>query len=193
VLRGKWILKVILGTPPPDPPPNVPALKDDKTQGKVQTLREQMAQHRANEPCATCHRLIDPAGFALENFDAIGRWRTVDESFNKIDASGALPDGSKFKDVTELRSALARRPERFVNTVTQNLLTYALGRGLETYDMPAVRKIVADASRDDYRFQSLILGVIKSYPFLNRRAEGVPQTNSSGVIARALVNDSNQR
>src|SRR5262249_12505644 len=152
VLRGKWILNNILGTPPPDPPPNVPALADKKTQAKVQTMRERMSRHRANPVCATCHNMIDPTGFALENFDAIGQWRTVDESYNAIDASGVLPDGSKFNGVSELRAALVRRPERFVNTVTEKLLTYALGRGLEYYDMPAVRKIVKDASRDGYKF-----------------------------------------
>ena len=106
VIRGKWILNNILGAPPPDPPPNVPALSDRKTQAKVQTMRERMAQHRANPVCASCHSMIDPAGFALENFDAIGRWRTVDESFNTIDASGALPDGTSFNGVAELRAAL---------------------------------------------------------------------------------------
>ena len=110
VIRGKWILNNILGTPPPDPPPNVPALADGRTQAKVQTMRERMAQHRANPVCATCHSMIDPAGFALENFDAIGRWRTVDESFNPIDASGALPDGTKFNGVRELRAALVQPP-----------------------------------------------------------------------------------
>src|SRR5262249_48358581 len=108
VLRGKYILKEILGTPPPDPPANVPALPgEQKTQAKIQTLRERMAMHRANEPCATCHSMIDPAGFALENFDAIGRWRVVDESYNALDTSGALPDGTKFSGVKELREALA--------------------------------------------------------------------------------------
>jgi mono/diheme cytochrome c family protein len=169
VFRGKWVLLNVLGTPPPEPPPNVPALVDKKTQAKVQTMRERMAQHRANPTCSTCHSLIDPAGFALENFDAIGRWRTVDESFNPIDASGALPDGTKFNGVQDLRAALVRRPERFVTTVTEKLLTYALGRGLEPYDMPAVRKIVKAAARDGYRFQTIIQGVAESYPFTMRR------------------------
>src|SRR5262249_19824815 len=121
-----------------------------------------------------CHNMIDPTGFALENFDVIGRWRVVDESYNPIDASGVLPDGTAFSGVAELREALVRRPERFVNTVAERLLTYALGRGLEYYDMPAVRKIVADAAKDGYRFQSLILGVVTSNPFLMRRAAGAP-------------------
>src|SRR3989475_7831041 len=123
VIRGKWILNNILGAPPPDPPPNVPALSDRRTQAKVQTMRERMAQHRSNPACASCHSMIDPTGFALENFDAIGRWRTVDESYNAIDASGALPDGTTFNGVSELRAALTKHPERFVNTVTEKLLT----------------------------------------------------------------------
>ena len=147
----------------------MPALEDRKTQAKVATMRDRMSAHRANPSCAACHRLIDPAGFALENFDAIGRWRTADESFNSIDATGVLPDGTAFDGVAELRAALVRRPDRFVTTVTEKLLTYALGRGLEYYDMPATRKIVNDAADDDYRFQTLILGVVHSYPFLNRR------------------------
>jgi cytochrome c553 len=171
VIRGKWILNNILGTPPPDPPANVPALVDRKTQAKVQTMRDQMSAHRANPVCSACHSMIDPAGFALERFDAIGRWREVDESYNAIDASGALPDGTKFEGVVGLRDALARRPERFVTTVTEKLLTYALGRGLDFYDMPAVRTIVKEAAREDYKFQALVVGVARSYPFLNRRTD----------------------
>ncbi len=172
VNRGKWVLVNILGTPPPDPPANVPALDDRKTQAKVATLRERMSRHRANPACASCHNIIDPAGFALENFDAVGRWRLVDESFNTIDASGALPDGTRFDGVAELTAALIRRPERFVTTVTEKLLTYALGRGLEHYDMPAVRRIVNAAAADDYRFQTIVGGIVSSYPFLHRRAAG---------------------
>jgi mono/diheme cytochrome c family protein len=174
VFRGKWVLMNVLGTPPPEPPPNVPALVDKKTQAKVQTMRDRMAQHRANPTCSACHSLIDPAGFALENFDAIGRWRVVDESFNAIDASGALPDGTKFNGVQDLRAALIRRPERFVTTVTEKLLTYALGRGLEYYDMPAVRRIVRDAAKDGYRFQTIVRGVAESYPFTMRRVDAAP-------------------
>ena len=174
VIRGKWILNNILGSPPPDPPPNVPALSDQKTQAKMKTMRERMAQHRSNAGCASCHSMIDPAGFALENFDAIGRWRTVDDSFNPIDPSGALPDGSAFKSFAEFRAALASRPERFAYTFTEKLLTYALGRGLEYYDMPAVRKILADTGPDGYRIQSIMLGIVNSYPF-RYRANEVPQ------------------
>jgi hypothetical protein len=171
VLRGKWVLKNLLGTPPADPPPNVPALVDRKTQARTATMRERMAQHRDNPACANCHNIIDPAGFALENYDAIGRWRTVDESFNKLDTSGALPDGSKFTTPAELRAALASHPERFANTLTERLMTWALGRVLEPSDMPAVRAIVRNAARDDYRFQSLVRGVVQSPPFLMRRID----------------------
>lgn len=179
VIRGKWVLNNILGTPPPDPPPDVPALDDKRTQAKVKTMRERMKQHQASPVCSACHSMIDPAGFALESFDAIGRWREVDESFNPIDTAGALPDGSKFDGVVGLRDALVRRPERFVNTVTEKLMTYALGRGLEVYDMPAVRGIVRNAASDDYRMQSIVLGVVKSYPFLNRRTEAPAEATAT--------------
>jgi hypothetical protein len=179
VIRGKWILNNILGAPPPDPPPNVPALSDRRTQAKVQTMRERMSQHRSNPGCASCHSMIDPAGFALENFDTIGRWRTVDESYNAIDASGALPDGTAFNGVTELRTALTKHPERFVYTVAERLMTYALGRGLEYYDMPAVRKILKDAAPDGYKMQSIILGIVKSYPFQFRRIDGAPELQAA--------------
>ena len=170
VNRGKWILDNILGTPPPDPPANVPALDDRKTQAKVATLRERMSAHRANPACASCHNIIDPTGFALENFDAVGRWRVVDESFNTIDASGVLPDGTAFEGVTDMIAALVRRPERFVTTVTEKLLTYALGRGVEHYDMPAVRRIVGEAAEDEFRFQTIVVNIVNSYPFRYRRA-----------------------
>ena len=183
VNRGKWILDNILGTPPPDPPANVPALDDRKTQAKVASLRERMSAHRANPACAACHNIIDPTGFALENFDAVGRWRVVDESFNTIDASGALPDGTAFDGVSDLTAALVRRPERFVTTVTEKLLTYALGRGLEHYDMPAVRRIVSDASPGEFRFQTIVAGIVNSYPFRYRRAA------DAGVAAVAAAAD----
>lgn len=169
VIRGKWVLNNILGTPPPDPPPNVPALNDRRTQAKVKTVRERLAQHRANAVCATCHSMIDPTGFALENFDAIGRWRTVDESYNPIDATGQLPDGSSFNGVKELRTSLAARPDRFAHTVAEKLMTYALGRGVEAYDMPAIRTIMRDTATSGYRMQDLILGIVQSYPFQYRR------------------------
>jgi uncharacterized protein DUF1592/uncharacterized protein DUF1588/uncharacterized protein DUF1585/uncharacterized protein DUF1587/uncharacterized protein DUF1595 len=184
VIRGKWILNNIIGVPPPDPPPNVPALSDQRTQAKVQTMRERMSRHRANPGCATCHNMIDPAGFALENFDAIGRWRTVDESFNPIDSTGALPDGTAFRGVVELRTALTSHPERFVHTVTEKLLTYALGRGLEYYDMPAVRRILKDAAPGGYKMQTIILGIVESYPFQFRRVDGPARPLEASLVPR---------
>ena len=171
VLRGKWILNNILGTPPPDPPPNIPALDDRQTQLRVGTMRERMSAHRDNPACAACHAMIDPAGFALEGFDAIGRSRVVDEYYNRLDTSGVLPDGTVFDGAAELRAALVARPERFVGTVTEKMMTYALGRGLDYYDMPAVRRIVREAASDGYGMQSIIVGIVNSYPFLYRRSE----------------------
>ena len=171
VLRGKWILNNILGTPPPDPPPNVPALDDRQTQLRVGTMRERMSAHRDNPVCAACHAMIDPAGFALEGFDAIGRSRVVDEYYNRLDTSGVLPDGTVFDGAAELRAALVAHPERFVGTVTEKMMTYALGRGLDYYDMPAVRRIVREAASDGYGMQSIIVGIVNSYPFLYRRSE----------------------
>ena len=171
VLRGKWILNNILGTPPPDPPPNVPALDDRQTQLRMGTMRERMSAHRDNPVCAACHAMIDPAGFALEGFDAIGRSRVVDEYYNRLDTSGVLPDGTVFDGAAELRAALVARPERFVGTVTEKMMTYALGRGLDYYDMPAVRRIVREAASDGYGMQSIIVGIVNSYPFLYRRSE----------------------
>ena len=171
VLRGKWILNNILGTPPPDPPPNVPALEDRQTQARVGTMRERMSAHRANPVCAACHSMIDPAGFALEGFDAIGRSRVVDDYFRALDTSGVLPDGTAFDGAAELRAALVEHPERFVGTVTEKLMTYALGRGLDYYDMPAVRRIVHEAESGGYGMQSIVVGIVNSYPFLHRRSE----------------------
>jgi mono/diheme cytochrome c family protein len=170
VIRGKWILTNIVGSPPPPPPPNVPPLKDNGSAGKVMTMRERMASHRANQPCAGCHRLMDPVGFSLENYDAVGRWRTTEED-TPIDASGNLPDGGPFAGVSGLRQALLSRPELFVTTLTEKLLTYGLGRGLESYDAAAVRKIVRDAGNSDYRFSALILGIVNSTPFEMRRSQ----------------------
>ena len=171
VLRGKWILDNLLGTPPPDPPPNIPALNDQRTQARRPTVRARLEAHRANPACSACHAMIDPTGFALENFDAIGRWRVVDESFNPIDPSGVLPDGRAFDGVAEMRDTLARDPRQFVTTVTEKLMTYALGRGLEHTDMPTLRRIVREAAADDYRFQSVVLGIVQSDPFLMRRSQ----------------------
>jgi hypothetical protein len=135
------------------------------------TMRERMAQHRANPACASCHAQMDLLGFALENFDFVGRWRTRDETFAPIDASGALPDGTPFEGVVGLRQAVLKRPDQFVSTMTEKLLAYALGRGIEYQDAPAVRKIVRAASHDDYRFSSLILGIVESLPFQMKRSQ----------------------
>ena len=185
VFRGKWILINVLGTPPPDPPANVPPLKEKKgEEGKALTMRERMAEHRANPVCATCHSVIDPLGFALENFDPIGRWRTVDETFKAVDASGSLPDGTKFQDIAGFRAGLLRHPERFVRTATEKLLTYGLGRGLEYYDMPTIRHIVADAAPGGYRLTDIVLGIVKSDPFQMRRAA----SPAVGAVATAARN-----
>ena len=169
VLRGKWILENIVGTPPPPPPPNVPPLKDNNTGGKALSMRERMAQHRVNPACSGCHQLMDPAGLSMENFDAIGRWRTRTEAGTPVDSSGGLPGGATFEGAAGLRGALLSRPDLFVTTVTEKLLTYALGRGVEYYDAPAVRAIARDARSNDYRFSSLVLGIVKSGPFQMRR------------------------
>ena len=170
VIRGKWILSNILGVPPPPPPAVVPALKENAGIGKAVSMRERLAQHRDNPACSGCHKLMDPVGFSLENYDAVGRWRTTDDGI-PIDAAGGLPDGSKFEGAAGLRQALLRRPELFVSTFTEKLLTYALGRGVEYYDAPAVRRIVAEARSNDYRFSSVILGIAKSTPFQMRRSQ----------------------
>jgi hypothetical protein len=169
-IRGKWLLENILGAPPPPPPPNVPSLMEEEgKEGKVLTMRQRMEQHRANPVCATCHARMDPLGFALENFDALGKWRTS-EGGTPIDPSGQLPDGTQFQGPAELRKILLSRREQFVTTVTEKLLTYALGRGLEHYDQPVVRKIVREAAPNGYRWSSLIVGVVSSTPFQMRRS-----------------------
>jgi len=170
VIRGKWVLSNVLGSPPPPPPPNVPPLKEAADTGKVLTMRERMAEHRANPACAGCHKLMDPIGFSLENYDAVGRWRTA-EGGVPVDAAGGLPDGSTFTGAAGLRMALLRNPELFVTTTTEKLLTYALGRGVEEYDAPAVRGIVRAARGNDYRFSSLVLGIVNSTPFQMRRSQ----------------------
>jgi cytochrome c551/c552 len=169
VLRGKWILENIMGTPPPAPPPNVPALKENDEGGKVTTVRERLEEHRRNPACATCHRVMDPLGFSLDNFDAIGQWRTKEAGL-PIDASGQLADGTKINGIADLRAALLKRPERFVGTMTEKLMTYALGRGLEYYDMPVVRGIARDAGQNDYRFSSIVMGIVKSTEFQMKRS-----------------------
>ena len=170
VVRGKWILDNILNAPPPPPPPNVPPLPEPDPSGKVLTMRERMEAHRRNPVCANCHRLFDPIGLAMENFDAVGRWRARDGGSlgSPIDASGELLDGTRVDGVVSLRQALLRQPELFVGTVVEKLMTFALGRGLAAYDMPAVRAILRDGARNDYRFSTLVLGIVNSRPFTMR-------------------------
>src|SRR5580704_4551010 len=174
VKRGVWVLENILGTPPPEPPPNVPPLEDTKGGSeKILTLREQMTMHRANEPCASCHKLMDPIGFALENFDADAKWRTRQggDGGVPLDTSAVLWDGTKVSGPVELRQALLHYSPQFVRTVTEKLMTFSLGRGVEYEDMPVIRSIVRDADKDNDRFLSILMGVIKSAPFQMRTRE----------------------
>jgi hypothetical protein len=169
VQRGKWILENLLGTPPPPPPMVVPELVPHGKDGRKLTMREQMEQHRANPVCASCHARMDPLGFALENYDGVGRWRDKD-SGNAIDASGKLPDGTTFVGPSGLKKILTTKDRgEFISTATEKLLLYALGRGLEYYDQPAVRAISSEAAKDDYRMSALITAIVKSMPFEMRR------------------------
>jgi Protein of unknown function (DUF1592)/Protein of unknown function (DUF1588)/Protein of unknown function (DUF1587)/Protein of unknown function (DUF1585)/Protein of unknown function (DUF1595)/Cytochrome C oxidase, cbb3-type, subunit III len=169
-IRGKWVLEQLLGSPPPPPPPNVPSLKDDATTQKL-TMRQRMEQHRANPTCAVCHRMMDPLGFALENFDGLGGWRvSAAVGSGPIDSSGALPDGTKFDGPAGLRDVLLKKKDMFVETFTERLLTYALGRGVEEYDHAALRKIAREAAADSQKWSAIILGIVNSTPFQMRRA-----------------------
>ncbi|HEV8262797.1 MAG TPA: DUF1592 domain-containing protein, partial [Burkholderiales bacterium] len=169
-IRGKWVLEQLLGSPPPPPPPNVPSLKDDATAQQM-TMRQRMEQHRANPTCAACHRLMDPLGFALENFDGLGNWRvSAAPGSGPIDASGTTPDGTAFNGPAGLRDVLMKKQDMFVENFTERLLTYALGRGVEEYDYAALRTIARDAAADNQKWSSIILGIVKSTPFRMRRA-----------------------
>jgi mono/diheme cytochrome c family protein len=170
VIRGKWILENIFGTPPPPPLPNVPELKEERDPTKILPMREQMTQHRASPVCSSCHAQMDELGFALENFDAIGEWRDIDAAGSPIDATAKLPDGTTFKGPVELRRVLQNHADDFLTTMTEKLLTYALGRGLEASDAPAVRRIKRDAAGTNYRFAALIQGIVTSMPFQMRMA-----------------------
>ena len=171
VTRGKWILENIIGAPPPPPPADVPELEEHTAEGQVLSMRERMEQHRKNPSCAICHAQMDPLGLALENFDAVGRWRARGEADTPIDATGALPDGSTFDGPTELRAVLASRADEFITTFTEKLLTYAVGRGTELRDAPVVRQIGRTAADEEYRFSSLIMGVVESAPFRMRSSQ----------------------
>jgi hypothetical protein len=174
VLRGKWILENILGTPPPPPPPEVPSLPDKGEDGKPASVRERLERHRKNPVCASCHATMDPLGFALENYDAIGQWRVSAEGGSAINASGTFPSGVAFEGPKGLRDVLLTHKREFVGTVTEKLLAYALGRGVQYYDFPAVRKIVRDASGGDYRWSAVVLGIVKSAPFQMRTSGDRP-------------------
>jgi len=169
VLRGVWVLTNIFGAPPPPPLPNVPALEENSIAANL-PMRQRLSAHRNNPVCANCHRTIDPVGFALENFDAVGRWRDQEGDSGPVDVSGGLPGVGELNGVAGLEEGLLRRPELFAGTLTEKLLTFALGRGVEYYDAPAVRQILRDAQPGGYRFSSLILGIVKSVPFQMRRS-----------------------
>jgi hypothetical protein len=174
VARGKWFLQTFLGVSPPDPPPNVPAIKESTTDttgnAKVPTMRQTMQAHSVNPTCASCHKIFEPIGLALENFDAVGSWRTMDGE-SPIDPNGVLVDGTKVDGVQSLREWMVGRSDQFVQVVTEKLFTYALGRGVEYQDMPAVRSIVRDAAPGKYRFSAVVLGVVKSPAFqMNQKA-----------------------
>ena len=170
VMRGKYVLEVLLGTPPPPPPPNVPALKEAADSAKPRPVRDRLEEHRQNPNCAGCHKLMDPIGFALENFDPVGVWRTNDSSF-RVDATGTLFDGTKLDGPASLRVAIVNHKTAFLSTFTENLLAYGLGRVIDHRDMPFVRAIAADAGRNNNRMSSFILGIVRSTPFQMRRAE----------------------
>jgi uncharacterized protein DUF1592/uncharacterized protein DUF1588/uncharacterized protein DUF1585 len=164
VSRGKWVLENLMGVPPPLPPPNVPAIDESPEAAKASSLRQKMEIHRGNPTCAACHRIMDPIGFTLENFDLVGRWRTRDGNA-PIDATSQLFDGTPLDGPVSLRKALLARSDVFVRTATEKLMTYGTGRALKYYDMPVVRQVVRDAAKNDYRFSSLVLGIVKSDPF----------------------------
>jgi Protein of unknown function (DUF1588)/Protein of unknown function (DUF1585)/Protein of unknown function (DUF1592) len=196
VRRGKWVLENLLGAPPPPPPPDVPSLKENEAGStKVLSMREQMEEHRRNPACASCHKIMDPIGLALENFDAVGRWRTeepwmltvedqkwrLNEARAPIDGSGTLPDGTPFVGPAGLKQALAAHPEQFTMTLVEKLMIYALGRGVEYYDRPAIRRIARQAADDEYRFSSVILGIANSVPFQMRMSPPSPITSASSA------------
>jgi hypothetical protein len=185
VLRGKWVMENVLGTPPPPPLPDVPALDENAPGLAARSVRERLAAHRENPICATCHDVMDPLGLALENFDAVGRWRTV-EPGGVIDASGQLADGTAVNGPVSLRHALETRREQFVEVIVEKLLTYALGRGVDYRDMPTIRSIVREAEADDFRFSSLILSIAKSTPFRMRMVQEESES-AAAEASRAAV------
>jgi hypothetical protein len=185
VQRGKWVMEVLLGSPPPAPPPNVPSLDETKPtgDGKFLSVRERMEEHRKNPSCNSCHRVIDPLGLALENFDVTGAWRIKDNEV-PIDSAGELYDGTKMEGPAGLRNALLKNRAIFLETFTENLMTYALGRRVEFYDMPAIRQTVRDAAKSEYRMSAFLLSVVKSPAFQMTAAEGSEATTTTTAEPR---------
>jgi hypothetical protein len=179
VMRGKWVMEVLLGSPPPPPPPNVPALEETKGEagGRILTVRERMEEHRKNPACASCHRVIDPLGLALENFDPTGRWRIKDNG-SPVDAAGVMYDGTKINGPAGLRDAMLKHQSVFLETFTQNLMTYALGRRIEYTDMPAIRRIVRDAEKNGFKISSFVNGIVNSAAF-QMKAEAPVETTTA--------------
>jgi Protein of unknown function (DUF1592)/Protein of unknown function (DUF1588)/Protein of unknown function (DUF1585)/Protein of unknown function (DUF1595) len=187
VFRGKFVLSTLLNTPPTPPPPDVPTL-EESTKGAAsvpKTVREQLELHRKNAPCASCHRIIDPPGFALENFNSVGQWRDTGPDGAPVDTAGVLADGSKVDGPVALRNAILSRPDAFVSTLTERMLTYALGRGIEPADMPVVRRVVRKAAQNDYRVAAIVMGIVESAPFQMRTKLEPAETVNS--VARARV------
>ena len=168
-MRGNWILENILGTPAPPPPPDIPTLKESNTL-EPSSLRERLAIHRQNPACASCHDKMDPIGFSLENYDAVGRWREFEGTLD-IDSGGMFPDGKVISSVNELEQAILSRPQVFVRTLTEKMMTFALGRAVESFDGPAIRRIEATAAKNDYRISSIVMGIVLSDPFRYRLSE----------------------
>jgi hypothetical protein len=181
VLRGKWVMEVLLGNPPPPPPPDVPELEEsgEAEEGRLLSVREQMERHRANPACQSCHVMIDPIGLALENFDATGGWRIKDNGV-PVDTSGELYDGTPLESPEDLREALLAHQTSFLRTFTENLMAYALGRRVEYFDMPAIRAIVKEAKSDEYRMSSFVLGIVTSEAFRMKAAAAAEETEMQG-------------
>ena len=180
VIRGAWILEVLLGTPPPKPPANVPPLKENTSGEALLSVRERLEEHRKNPACASCHNIMDPLGFSLENFDPVGAWRTKDAGF-EIDPSGTFFDGTEVSGPAGLRAFVLRNDALFIRNFTRNFLMYALGRVIQYYDMPAVRSIAAVSTARDHRFSAYVLGIVNSTPFQMKRAEDHPATEAAGL------------
>jgi hypothetical protein len=190
VFRGKYVLSTFLNTPPPPPPPNVPTLDESNKAASAvpKTVRAQLEMHRKNQPCASCHRVIDPVGFALENFDSVGQWRNAGPDGAPLDVAGTLADGSQVNGPSALREAILSRPNAFVTVVTEKMLTYALGRGLEPADMPVVRRIVKKAAQNEYRLSSVVMGIVESAPFQMRtKLAAEPESAETGKAPTAAI------